>query len=62
MSGPPFSRFWGDPAEHLDEWRALQKKVAAAEKRAKDLELKRNKQRIRKLLKQAKARELKGQR
>lgn len=61
MTAPPFSRFWGDPAQHLDEWRHLQRQLAKAEQEQRERDLKRKRRRIRKLLKQAKARQLKGQ-
>lgn len=62
MTGPVFSRWWGDPAESLDEIRAMRKRIEEAEKRAREVELRRKKRRIRKLVRLAKARELKGQR
>jgi hypothetical protein len=61
MSNPPFNRFWGDPAEHMDEWRSLRRLVEAAEKEQRERELKRKRRKIRKLTKLAMERKLKGQ-
>lgn len=54
------SRFWGDPAEHLDEWRALHARLVAAEQELKDRARRRKARRIRKLAKLAKASMPKG--
>lgn len=57
-----FSWLWGDPAETLDQWRAIQARVEVAEKERKERERRMKARRIRKLVKMAKARQLKGQR
>jgi hypothetical protein len=61
MSLPPFKWMQGDPANFLDRLRLLRKRMEAEEKRLKEVELKNKRRRIRRLLKQAKARQLKGQ-
>lgn len=60
MSGLPFSRFWGDPAEHMDEWRALRERLEQAEKELKERERRKKARRIKKLTRQAMAGKLKG--
>ncbi len=62
MSALFFSRWWGDPAESLDERRSLQKRCEEYEKRQKEIERRNKARKLKKLVKQAKARELKGQR
>lgn len=57
----PFSWLWGDPAESLDRLRAVRERLAKADKEHRELERKRKARRIRKLVKQAKQRQLKGQ-
>lgn len=49
MSGLPFAWMWRDPAESVDRLREMRARMDRAEKE------------LRKLLKMAKARELKGQ-
>lgn len=61
MAMPPFSFMWGDPAECVDQIRTMRQRMAEAEKEIKARELIRKRRRIRKLVKQAKARQLKGQ-
>lgn len=57
----PFSWMWGDPANVVDRLRPMQDRMAAAEKEIKERELRNKKRRIRKLVKLAKGRMLKGQ-
>ena len=61
MSLPPFSWMFKDPAEIVDDIRDIRKRLDAAEKERKARELKANRRKIRKLLKAAQRRELKGQ-
>lgn len=61
MTMPPFKWMQGDPANCLDRLRELRKRMEAEEKRLKEVELRNKRRRIRKLVKQAKARQLKGQ-
>lgn len=61
MTGLPFSWMWDDPAEVIDRLRPLQQRVAMAEKEIKERELRNKKRRIRKLVKLAKGKILKGQ-
>ena len=61
MSGLPFSWMWGDPANVIDRLRPMQDRMAVAEKEIKARELRNKKRRIRKLVKLAKGRMLKGQ-
>lgn len=61
MAMPPFSFMWSDPAECVDQIRDMKHRMAEAEKEIKARELIRKRRRIRKLVKQAKARQLKGQ-
>jgi len=58
----PFSWMYRDPAEVVDEIRDLRKRMEEFERKQKEVDLRRRRRKIRKLLKQAKARELKGQR
>lgn len=62
MSLPPFGWLWGDPAESVDRLRDLRQRLEAAEKEQRARELRANRRKIRKLLKAAKRRALKGQR
>lgn len=63
MSGVPmFSWMWGDPADCADRRRFLEERVAEAERDHAEIERRRKARRIRKLVKMAKARQLKGQR
>lgn len=62
MSAPPFAWMWSDPAEHMDRLLALKERLAKEEKDFKERERRRKARQIRKLLKAAKNRELKGQR
>ena len=62
MSTLPFSWLWGDPAESLDRKRATVERLEKIDKAWREQERRRKARKIRKLLKQAKARELKGQR
>ena len=61
MASLPFSWMWGDPSEVIDRLRPMQQRMATAEKEMKERDLRNKKRRIRKLVKQAKARLLKGQ-
>lgn len=61
MSSVPFSWMWGDPAEILDRLRPMKARMAVAEKEMKERERRIKARRIRKLVKLAKARMLKGQ-
>lgn len=61
MSAPPFAWMWSDPAEHMDRLQALKERLLKEEKEFKERERRRKARRIRKLVKQAKNRELKGQ-
>lgn len=47
------SKFYGDPAEHLDEWRALRARAEQAEKEAQARRRRNKARRIRKLTRQA---------
>lgn len=58
----PFSWLWGDPAENLDRLRVVRARLEKEDKAFREREIRRNQRRIRKLVKQAKNRELKGQR
>lgn len=58
----PFNWMWRDPAETLDRLRAVRDRMEKEDKEFREREIKRNRKRIRKLLKQAQRRELKGQR
>lgn len=62
MSAPPFAWMWGDPAEHMDRLTALKERLLKEEKDFKERERRRKARNIRKLVKQAMARQLKGQR
>ena len=62
MSAAPFSCMWKDPAEVMDRLRPMKARMEAAEKEIKERDRIRKARRIRKLVKAAKARELKGQR
>jgi hypothetical protein len=61
MNAVPFSWMWGDPAEVLDRLRLMKARMAVAETEMKERDLRNKKRRIRKLVKLAKARMLKGQ-
>ena len=61
MSSLPFSWMWGDPSEVIDRLRPMQLRMATAEKEMKERDLRNKRRRIKKLVKQAKARLLKGQ-
>lgn len=61
MSAPPFAWLWCDPAETLDRLRATRERFEKADKVARELDRRRKARRIRKLVKLAKARQLKGQ-
>lgn len=61
MSAAPFSWMWKDPAEVMDRLRPMKERMAAAEKEIKERDRIRKARRIRKLVKAAKARELRGQ-
>lgn len=56
----PFSWMWKDPALTIDQIRSLRARMAAEEKRLKDVERKRKARRIRQLTRLAKAGALKG--
>ena len=58
----PFSWLWGDPAENLDRLRVVRARLEKEDKAFREREIRRNQRRIRKLVKEAKARQLKGQR
>lgn len=58
MSAPPFAWMWRDPAEVAERMEGLQEQLKRGEAR----ELRNKRRRIRELVKQAKARQLKGQR
>ena len=61
MASVPFSWMWGDPAENIDRLRAMQGRMAVAEKVEKErLRIKKSR-RIRKLVKLAIAGKLRGQ-
>lgn len=62
MSVVPFSWMWGDPADSVDRLRSLKVRMAMAEKEFKERELRNRRRHVRRLVKMAKARELKGQR
>ena len=55
----PFSWMYGDPASVCER---MQEEIAPLIKRGEELELRNKRRRIRRLVKQAKARQLKGQR
>ena len=57
----PFSWMWGDPANVVGRLRPMQDRMAIAEKELKERELRNKRRRIRKLVKLAKQRMLKGQ-
>lgn len=57
----PFSWMWRDPAEVFERLQPLQARMAIADKEMKERERRTKARRIRKLVKQAKARMLKGQ-
>ena len=61
MSSVPFSWMWRDPAEVLDRLRPMQARLAIAEREQKERDRRRKARRIRKLVRLAKARMLKGQ-
>lgn len=58
----PFSWLYDDPAETLDRLRATRLALAKADKELAERERRHKARRIRKLVKQAKNRQLKGQR
>lgn len=60
MSALPFSWMWKDPAETIDQIRAMHERMQAEEKRLKEQDRRRKARRIRKLTKLAKAGKLKG--
>lgn len=62
MSAPPFAWMWGDPAQHMDRLQSLKDRLLKEEKEFKERERRRKARNIRKLVKQAMARQLKGQR
>lgn len=55
----PFSWMWRDPAEVIER---IEEEIAPLIKRGEELELRNKRRRIRRLVKMAKARQLKGQR
>ncbi len=57
----PFSWLWRDPAESLDRLRAVRERLAQEDKAYRERERKRKARKWRRLVKQAKQRELKGQ-
>lgn len=61
MASVPFSWMWGDPAENVDRIRDMRERMAKAEKEQKERDRIRKRRKIRKLVKQAMARQLKGQ-
>ncbi len=62
MPSAPFSWMWGDPADCIDRLRSMKDRMGKAEADIKErLRIKKSR-RIRKLVKAAKARLLKGQR
>lgn len=61
MSGLLFAWMWRDPAESVDRLREMRARMDRAEKELRERELRHKRRRVRKLLKMAKARELKGQ-
>ena len=61
MAAVPFSWMWRDPAEVIERLQPLQARMAIADKEMKERERRTKARRIRKLVKQAKARMLKGQ-
>lgn len=61
MAWLPFSWMWQDPAQTVDQMRALRARLADEEKRLKEQERRRKARRIRKLTKLAKAGMLKGE-
>lgn len=60
MFGAPFSWMWRDPAHCVDAIRSMNDRMAKAEKEIKERDRIRKARRIRKLVKAAKARLLKG--
>jgi len=62
MSAIPFAWLWGDPAESLDRLRVTRDRFEKADKEYRERERRRKARHIRKLLKAAKNREVKGQR
>lgn len=58
----PFSWMWGDPAESFDRMRSLRARLEVAEREQKEHDRRRKARRIKKLVKQAMGRQLKGQR
>jgi hypothetical protein len=61
MSVVPFSWLWQDPAETLDRLRVVRARLEKADKALREQDRRRKARRIRKLVKAAKARQLKGQ-
>lgn len=61
MSAVPFAWMWQDPAETLDRLRVVRARMEKADKDLREQERRRKARRIRKLLKAAKNRGLKGQ-
>ncbi len=61
MTALPFSWLWGDPAETLDRKRSTMAAFEKADKEMREIERRKKARRIRKLVKMAKARQLKGQ-
>jgi hypothetical protein len=61
MTCLPFSWLWGDPAETLDRKRSTMAAFEKADKEMREIERRKKARRIRKLVKMAKARQLKGQ-
>lgn len=61
MANVPFSWMWGDPAENVDRLREMKQRMEKAEKEIKARDRIKKARKWRKLLKQAKARQLKGQ-
>lgn len=58
MAWPPFAWMWRDPAEVHER---MQEEIAPLIKRGEEIERRNNRRRIRRLVKAAKARQLKGQ-
>lgn len=61
MSAVPFAWLWHDPAETLDRLRVVRARLEKADQALREQERRRKARRIRKLVKAAKARQLKGQ-
>lgn len=61
MSMPQFAWMWRAPAESIDRLREMRARIDRAEKELRERELRHKRRRVRKLVKMAKARELKGQ-